>query len=178
MLEEASVSDIDQTDAIPTLMIQDARRYGKPLPQLESYVGKRDVWLVQTSHDGWTRAAWPLMVRTPRGSRGQPPGTRGDDDLERVRARFRELVPHDGLQRSITPTLAHDPLTVGNPHESICFYKSICCFMIDIGDSDDGKTTLVKAISQEHELPMGSQAERARCAARSRVCMCVDASRP
>ena len=34
LLEGAPVYDIDQVNAIPTLMIQDARRFGKPLPQL------------------------------------------------------------------------------------------------------------------------------------------------
>jgi len=35
------------------------------------------------------------------------------------------------------PRLAHDLLTIGNPHKSICFF---------IGDGDNGKTTLMKVL--------------------------------
>ncbi|KAG8463979.1 hypothetical protein KFE25_000147 [Diacronema lutheri] len=63
--------------------------------------------------------------------------TVAEDDLEWVRARVAEVVPHEGLLRSIVPRLAHDLLTVGNPHKSICFF---------IGDGDNDKTTLMKVI--------------------------------
>jgi hypothetical protein len=51
LLEGTAAVDIDQVKAIPTLMIQDARAYGKPLPELVSYIADRAHWLVQISHD-------------------------------------------------------------------------------------------------------------------------------
>lgn len=51
LIEGAPMFDVDQVNAIPSLMIQDAHRYGKPLLQLEAYVAYRDSWLVQIAHE-------------------------------------------------------------------------------------------------------------------------------
>jgi hypothetical protein len=49
LLEGTGAIDIDQVNAIPTPMVQDARGHGKTLPELESYVAHRAHWLVQIS---------------------------------------------------------------------------------------------------------------------------------
>ncbi|KAG8465446.1 hypothetical protein KFE25_002753 [Diacronema lutheri] len=51
LLDGTRSFDIDQVNAMPTLMHQDARKYGKPLLQLEAYAANRESWLVQIAHD-------------------------------------------------------------------------------------------------------------------------------
>ena len=66
-----------------------------------------------------------------------PPLAVADEHMATVTKCIREILPHDGLFASIMPRIAHDMLTVGNPHKEICFF---------IGDGNNGKTTLLKIL--------------------------------
>jgi hypothetical protein len=92
-------------------------------------------------YDAVTRTTSPIPLEhyvTQLWDRPQPTAETVDpDDLEWVRARVREIVPHEGLSNAVVRRLAHDLLTVGNSHKAICFF---------IGDGDNGQTTLMKVV--------------------------------
>ena len=57
LLEGIPAYDIDQANAIPTLVLQDARTFGRELSHLEAYIADREGWLEQVVQDveGCTR---------------------------------------------------------------------------------------------------------------------------
>ena len=51
LLEGLPAYDIDQANSHPTLMLQDARAWGRPMPTLEAYIENRADWLAQIVMD-------------------------------------------------------------------------------------------------------------------------------
>mmetsp|Transcript_29619 Transcript_29619/g.67913 ORF Transcript_29619/g.67913 Transcript_29619/m.67913 type:complete len:292 (-) Transcript_29619:51-926(-) len=64
LIEGSPAYDIDQANAIPTLVLQDARKCGRKLQQLEEYCCNREEWLAKIVRDipGCTRDAAKALV--------------------------------------------------------------------------------------------------------------------